>query len=268
MIKILILVLICGPRIIYSYFAWMRKYAKNPTKYPLEERYRKSRNLILYVFKKMHVDLKIENYDILRNLTNNTLIVGNHQSIIDIVLLISICEKPITFVAKAETSKMPFVNKILKGLEGEFLQRDDPRASLKCLKSASDKLGTGKFNLCIYPEGHRNRNPYGELLDFHPGSFKPAYWNKAQIVSFEEHGTFRILDKKYHYKRYPIFIKFNKPISYEEYSNKISTDLAPEIQSYIYKELNKLRELDNQYINEKQHLNRIKCCEWTNKYGL
>ncbi len=128
MFKYIRLILVCGPRIVWSYFAWMIKYARHPERYPLEKRYNRIRDLILYVFRHFHVHVHVQDEEIFLKEERPFVLYANHYSDFDPLLLVAISKKPITFVAKKETLKFPFIGKVVKLLEGVTFDRADFRS--------------------------------------------------------------------------------------------------------------------------------------------
>ena len=223
------------PRLIYSIFAWIFKYSNHPEKYPLETRYRKTRKLIMRANKLLKFDPHIEG---LENIPNETCcIFSNHLAAVDPLLLIEVFEKPTTFVGKIEIKKIPVVGRIFSGINGLFLDRDDLKQQLKVMMKVQDSLRNKECNWIIYPEGTRNKDPLKVLLPFHHGTFRAAMKAKVPLLPVVNYGTFRTLNLKHSYKRYPTYLKFLPPIYPEQYEGKTTEEVARMIQSQIQKEL-------------------------------
>lgn len=237
------LIFLCGPRIIWSYFIWMRKYAKHPNKYPLLKRYNRLRNLICFVLKKMHIEEIIDGQENL-DFKTNSVIISNHLSNIDPLVLIAISEKPITFVAKKESEKYAFVGKCIKMLEGVFLDRSDLRQQLRVVQKVREDLKTKDYTWVIFAEGTRNKNPLLPLLDFHNGTFKIPTSIGVPIIPLSLYGTFRVLKKKPTYKKYPIQIRILPLISKDKYKDQQSNETASLCHQIISENVNILRKKD------------------------
>ena len=75
------------------------------------------------------------------------------------------------------------------------------------------------------------------LLEFHKGTFRPAMKANVPLVPVVGYGTFRVLNLKHNYNKYPTLIKFLPPIYPGEYQGKTTDEIASLIQSRIQKEV-------------------------------
>lgn len=220
-----------GWRIVGSYFAWMRKYAKHPEKYPLQTRYDRVRKLTSLVLRDLNIDLIVEGKE---NIPEQAVFYcGNHLSMTDPLSLIAILDKPVSFVGKKETAKMPFVGKVMKDIDGEFLDREDLKQSLKVMMRVQKDLSEGTKSWVIFPEGTRNKDSMAKLKEFHHGTFRPAMKANVPIVPIAFYGTHQTLKTKPVYKKYPVFVKFLEPITPEQYQGMSTNEVAKMVQDRI-----------------------------------
>ena len=175
------------------------------------------------------------------------MLVPNHLSDLDAVCIIYWCEEPVSFVAKKETLKFPFVNKVIKAVDGYFLDRNDLRDGVKMMKDTADKLASGKCSVLIYPEGTRNREPFGPMLSFHPGSFKSLYKAGVPLLGVAQFGSQLPLQKDTDYKRYPVYVSFLPPVYKEVYEKYSPVDFSPLFEKTIAEEVYKERFLFSNY---------------------
>ena len=247
-------VLLAGPHIIGGYFAWMRKYAKHPEKYPFEVRYNKVRKLLLKLDSSFDVKYIVEGIEKLPKETY--CLISNHLSAYDPLVFINLLEEPCSFVAKKELENKPFAGKIIKGIDGLFLDRDDLKQSLRVMMKVEKELKEKKKNWIIFPEGTRNKDPLRLVKDFHHGTFRPATKAEVPIVPVALYGTFRVLKRKPVYKHYPIHVKFLDPIYPSEYQSMSTQEIASLCQERIEralsyelrkKDLLEMKEVDKNY---------------------
>lgn len=225
-------VLYAGGPILWDYFAWMRKHAKNPEKYPFEHRYKKIQKLLKQLSKGFNVEYYVEGMEKMPEET--CYIVSNHLSAYDPVALICVMDKPCTFVAKKELEKKPFAGKVITGIEGLFLDRQDLKQSLRVMMKVEEDLKkNNNKNWIIFPEGTRNRDQMKNLKEFHHGTFRPAVKAGIPIQPVAMYGTFRVLKRKPAYKKYPVFIKFLDPIYPEQYNGMSTQEIAKLCQDKI-----------------------------------
>ena len=246
------IVFMCGPVILFNLFRYL-KYTRHPEKYPFEKRYAMVRKEILFVLRRFHIDVKQEGYEILGKAKKPCLVISNHYSLMDPVMLIASSERPITFLSKKENLKMPFVGQILKMLQVFTIDRKNVISQVRTLQQIGEYLkDETKPHVVIFIEGTRNKKPEGDLLEFHPGTLKIAYKANCDIVPATMYGTFRILKLHSYLKKYPFWWKINEPITPEMFANKTSIDLANEIRQKMIEQVDQFRVLDKKYIYEQK----------------
>ena len=228
----------------------MIKFARHPEKYSLEYRFKIAQKEIRLVLKHLKVDYKCKNLEMLNNLKENTLVISNHLSDADPLILIAISEKPLTFVAKEEVFKFPFVGKVAKALEVHSLSRNNLMAQARQIHGVVESLkDPNKPSCIIYIEGHRNRHPENPCLDFHPGTLKIAKEARVPIISVATFGTHRVLPTSSYLN--PVLTQFSciKFYSKEEVSKINTTEFVVELKASIDKEVDELRKADLEYLN-------------------
>lgn len=120
------------------------------------------------------------------------IIVSNHQSLLDIPLILGYVDPSILFVAKEEVSKIPMIGAFVREMGGVFIDRKSTLNAVKALKKVVERIEEGR-NVVIFPEGTRSYN--GELGEFKKGSLKIAKRTGVKIVPVALDGTFRITPK-------------------------------------------------------------------------
>ena len=257
------LIFLCGLPIIWNYFAWMLPYSRHPERIPLEKRYGKLHKIVVYVVKKLRINPQIEGREYFDS-HSPCLIVANHQSMVDILAMIALSEKPISFVAKKETEKFPFVGKCIRIIEAVFLDRNDLRQAVKTFRTVEENIKTKNLSYLIYPEGTRNKDPQNTLtLPFHAGSFKIAMRTGSPILPLAEYGTFRVIGKGINDRNYFSQFAFLPPITSEEYQGKDTGEISSLCQERINQKLGKMKEEDALYIEKRLH--KKKAPKWWKK---
>ncbi len=225
--KILHLVLLDGFYLIGCYFAWILPYSRHPEKYPLALRYKRTRKLIMRICRHMHINFEVTGMEVLSS-SPRCLIVANHQSVLDIVCAVSASEKPVSFIAKKELRKVPFVGRIIHSINGGFLDRKDAKQAVRLFRTITETLKKEDIRYIIYPEGTRCKAGLdkGEMLAYHGGSFKIAYRAKTPLLVLSEFGTFRPIGNTKFQKSYLVQMKFHPLIAREEFASLSTNDLA------------------------------------------
>lgn len=99
------------------------------------------------------------------------LLVSNHQSILDIMLLMVGIPVPVLFVAKKELLKVPFLGWDLRKMKHIMVDRGNPRKAKVALDQVIKALKSGQ-NYIVFPEGTRSTD--GTVAPFKRGSFSLA----------------------------------------------------------------------------------------------
>ena len=114
------------------------------------------------------------------------LFVGNHNSILDILIAYPRMKGITGFVAKSELSKIKGLAMWMGFMQCVFIDRDDMKASLKAILTCIDHVKEGT-SIAIFPEGTRSKD--GNMLPFKDGSFKIAAKTGCKIVPFVQNNT-------------------------------------------------------------------------------
>ena len=251
MFKYLRLIFTAGIRILWDFIFYISRYARHPEKYPLEVRYARIHKLVVYVIDRFRLDFKTENIQFLKELEkeNKTfLAVCNHQSNMDPIILLYYSEKPLSFVAKKESSKFPFVGKIVKALDGFFMDRSDLRQSLKVMIELTKRFEKGGLSYMIFPEGTRNKELDKQiLLPYKAGALKSAKKAGVKILPLCMYGNFRLLPARPNYKRIPLEITFFKPLDDEFVKNNDTEILCDAVYQMTLKEVQIQQKEDKEF---------------------
>ena len=136
--------------------------------------------------------------------------VSNHNSIVDILPLLSSAGRPFGFVSKKELMLIPILNMWIPVLGGLYIDRKNPRKAFKTINTGIARIKSGS-SMIIFPEGHRSRGR--GLLPFRPGSLKLATQSGAVIVPVAITGTYDVFEKTYRVNACPLRVVFCKPIN-------------------------------------------------------
>lgn len=124
------------------------------------------------------IDLKVEGLEYIDN-DQNYIIMSNHTSYLDVPILLCAYPKNIYFIAKRELLKIPFFGWMMWLLGMIFIDRSNPKRSVRSMKIAANKLKKGK-NVLVFPEG--TFDEHGKLLPFKKGTFHIAVKAKMPIL--------------------------------------------------------------------------------------
>ncbi len=231
---------------IWGYF---QRYSKHPEKMSRDKKYKKIHRLMTRVNKALQVEVIVENPEYYLGDTY-CMYCPNHLAYYDPLPFLDKCDKNITFVAKKEAEDFLVIGTCIKYLEGLFMDRDDIKSSLQVMKYVENSFKeSNDQSWFIFPEGKRHLDPMEAVFEFHHGTFRSAMRAQKPIVPVAIYGTFRPLKRKPQYKKYPVHIKYLKPLYYEDYKDMTSQQVAQLVEDEVAKTVAfELRRKDHEYM--------------------
>ncbi len=129
------------------------------------------------------ITARLEGMDHLRPLLGRPLLlVGNHQSSLDIPLLTLACDGLVRYFAKRELFFVPFTGWGMRTQRCVPIYRDSLKKTRRALDYALDTLRWCPAGIAVFPEGTRTRT--GELLPYHRGTFNLAKRAGVPVIPF------------------------------------------------------------------------------------
>ncbi|PKP18516.1 MAG: 1-acyl-sn-glycerol-3-phosphate acyltransferase [Bacteroidetes bacterium HGW-Bacteroidetes-23] len=108
------------------------------------------------------------------------MLIANHTSMADIMLMLIVAKNPFVFVGKKELSKIPLFGFFYKRT-CILVDRDSPKSRLAVFERAQKRLNQG-LSICIFPEGLVPDDESIVLADFKDGAFRLAIEHQIPIV--------------------------------------------------------------------------------------
>jgi len=167
------------------------------------------------------------------------LIVGNHQSFIDIPV-VSFVPGDTKAMARSNLFRVPWAGWALRLSKEIPIEREDPRkaarAMLQCMK-----VLRGGCSVLIFAEG--TRSPDGELLPFSEGPFQLAIRAGVPVLPLVIDGTGLNLPKDalLFQPRRPLYLRILPPVSVEGWQIRRAGELRDSVWSQMAAELRQLR---------------------------
>ncbi|WP_320128096.1 lysophospholipid acyltransferase family protein [uncultured Sphaerochaeta sp.] len=162
----------------------------------------------------------------------NICYVANHLSLLDILSFVGPADLWAYIIAKAELRRVPIVNLWCMAIGCIFIERKNPRSSVKAILDGVNLLKHGD-SLLIFPEGTRSKT--GRIGELKKGSLKLATRAKAIIVPITIVGTRLGFEDLKGCKRIHASLSIGKPIP--------TADLTPEemedLPQVVYGEISK-----------------------------
>lgn len=113
---------------------------------------------------------KKNNFCLLEN--KSYMFVANHNSMMDIMLMLILINKPFVFVGKQELANIPVFGYFYKK-SCILVDRKSATSRQQTIRLAQEKLARG-FSICIFPEGGVSEDPTIFLDTFKDGAFRLA----------------------------------------------------------------------------------------------
>ncbi|KAJ9110506.1 hypothetical protein QFC22_006727 [Naganishia vaughanmartiniae] len=104
----------------------------------------------------------------------SAVLVGNHQSFMDILYLGRIFPKRASIMAKRELKWMPLLGWFMSLSGAVFVDRKNNKDAVKAMNAAGEAMKRQGVSLWIFPEGTRSSKPEPGLLPFKKGAFHLA----------------------------------------------------------------------------------------------
>lgn len=132
------------------------------------------------------------------------LLLINHKSMLDIIILEERHPKDIAWVAKKEIGQIPLIGQILKLPKMISVDRGNSRSLPKFLKDVEDRVKNGRV-VAIFPEGTRSKGD--RLLKFHSGAKIIAQKLNLKVQPIVLYDTSAIMNEK------TFCVKFGQDVS-------------------------------------------------------
>ena len=120
------------------------------------------------------------------------ILVSNHQSIIDIALLLQL-RINFRWISKIELAKFPFVGWVIWMNDHIVVRRGDKQSVVKMAEACKRSFSQG-VSIIMFPEGTRTRN--GEIQEFREGAFILAKDTGVPIMPIVLEGAGSALPRK------------------------------------------------------------------------
>lgn len=165
--------------------------------------------------------------------------VGNHQSNLDIPVILSSTNRLTGAIAKKDMEKIPIVNYWMKQIHCVFMDRENPRDALKAISEGVENLKNG-YSMIIFPEGTRSRSH--NMSEFKKGSMRLATKAGVPIVPITIYDTHKAMEgNNGKVKKANAKLIIDKPIYPNDMSKEEKADIAEMVQDIIQNNLNNER---------------------------
>lgn len=210
---------------------------KNPDKFnkkwPIEKRWAYVNKCTVVMARMLGVKFSYSGQENIPS-TGGAVIVANHQSNADPLMMFSAIKRPAKFIAKAEIKKFFTIGPGGDMVDTIWLDRGNQSQTAGAFMDAVRSVRREGKIMVIYPEGTRSGSE--QMLDFKVDAIEMAKMTKAPIVPARFTNAWKALHKTYKPKRKDkATLKFLEPISFEQYSQMTTEELADLLKEKIMK---------------------------------
>jgi 1-acyl-sn-glycerol-3-phosphate acyltransferase len=194
----------------------------------------KSLQIIARVGTTLCFDLKTEGLENVPK-SGGVLLVANHQSYLDPVLVAVRLYRPVSFLAKSELFENPFLAGLIRLLKAFPVRQGE--GDVGAVKEVIRRLGEG-YALNIYPEGTRTIT--GDIEPLEKGIALVIRRANVPVVPVAIHGSFEAWPKgSAIFHPHPIRLKYGKPM---DFTGKKADQIVRELEAEMKRLLAELRE--------------------------
>ena len=204
-------------------FVWLGKHSDKETTFNFIKKCTKKAN------KAGRVEIEVHNEEFLPK-EDGFVLFPNHQGLYDVLVFLDTCPRPFSFVVKKEVKNIPILKQVIKALHSLSIDRSDLRQSMKVIGEMTERVKKGE-NFLIFAEGTRSKLG-NKMLEMKAGSFKSAVKAKAPIVPCALIDSFKPFDEK-STKLIKVKLFYLKPLTYEEYKDMTTLEIAEEVRRRI-----------------------------------
>ena len=166
--------------------------------------------------------------------SGGAVLVANHQSAVDIPMLLSAFPRPVRFLAKRELGEIPLLGKAMAAAGNLFIDRDDPKDAVRMLREAGARLRDGGL-VVVFPEGTRSRD--GSIGEFRPGAFYLAQKSGAPVVPVYLDGGCRAIPKgDFRVRPAELLVRVLPPLSPDERAGGSKERIAAAVRGRLIRE--------------------------------
>ncbi|MDR0498662.1 MAG: 1-acyl-sn-glycerol-3-phosphate acyltransferase [Holophagales bacterium] len=173
----------------------------------------------------------------IKNGTQSTIFMSNHESFLDPPLLMGAIPVPAVYIAKKEIKRMPLIGWAVWAAGVIFIDRNNTESALLSIERAAEQIRQGK-NVVIFPEGTRTKN--GQIGKFKKGGFSLAIKAGVPIIPLATVGGWDVFPKgALRFKPGKIHVIFGDAVYPRDYQTREA--LMAEVERQIREIANSVR---------------------------
>ena len=160
---------------------------------------------------------------------------ANHQSDIDILIVLAYIPGQFRWIAKKELFRIPIFGKAMKNAGYIEIDRQNHEKALKSLEEAAKKIREGK-SVVTFPEGTRSKD--GTIRPFKQGMFHLAIQARVPIIPISIIGAHEIMPKRTLTVRPGmVTMVIDRPVDVSGYTIDTRSELIERVRNIIIKNI-------------------------------
>ena len=220
--------------LLYPYHIYLRILAKKDQKKSWNKSWKLVRSFFKGVLNIAGTKVDVRGAENLEKIPKDqgVLFIGNHRRFFDIIILQTIIDRPMGFIAKSDLKKVPLFSSWVVDIGSIFMDRKNVRAGLESINIGTEHIGKG-LSLGLYPEGTRSHTK--ELLPFKKGGYRMAKNSESPIVLVAATGTDDIFEnnKPAALRKKTVIFEFSEPTYPHKLDKKDCNDFYDEIPAKL-----------------------------------
>jgi len=128
------------------------------------------------------VTFKVEDPHNYLKTTRPAVLIGNHQTELDVLMLGCVFPKYCSVTAKKSLKNWPFLGWFMSLSGTVFIDRANPKDARSAMAGAADEIKNNRQSVYMFPEGTRSYSKEPKLLPFKKGAFHLAVQAGVPIV--------------------------------------------------------------------------------------
>ncbi|KAK4686994.1 lysophosphatidate acyltransferase, partial [Tremellales sp. Uapishka_1] len=170
----------------------------------------------------------------------SAVLVGNHQSTLDILYLGRIFPQRAAIMAKQELKWAPLLGQYMSLSGAVFVNRKNRKDAVKTMQQAGDDMKKKGVSLWVFPEGTRSSSANNALLPFKKGAFHLAVQAQVPIIPVVCENYHRLFDGRTRMESGILRIRILPPIVTTGLSSDDVTPLAESTRQSMLDALNQI----------------------------
>ena len=163
--------------------------------------------------------------------TENYIVVGNHTSWGDIIVLFISINNLLRFIAKIELAKLPLIGIMMKRMGMVFVERGNSQKSAKSVKQTLEKI-KGGAKMVGFPEGTRSKT--GKIGQFKKGLIMIAVKAEIDIIPVGLVNVYNVWPRNnFSFRPGKVKANIGKPISTKGYDESNINELVEKVKAQV-----------------------------------